>query len=275
MLLLDPTPRLRDRIIGLLCGATALSVQQISKILKSQQCSYSKQAIYKELLLLEEHGLVVRAKSKFRISLTWIYEFLTQADYLAEACEKGSFAGDLLPPSGKHYSWQFTDIKRTDRLWVHLVVSALQNLSSPKVYQYLPHPWHGLLHDSLDQQYANAIRASKAVSYIVVGGDTYLDRLFVKNMAEGRFICSNAPGPFEREAASYLTIIGEYLITTSYPGSFVRAVNQYFSRIRSKRDIKSQEVMELFQKPGKVVTKIERNQKKSERTRRKFEEYFG
>jgi hypothetical protein len=252
-----------------------MSVEEIQRATRKGKDRYSKQAIYKELGLLLDSGIVLKTKKGYRITLTWVFDNAAHAESLLEQAKKGHFGSDLLPESGKHRSWKYSDNVRTDRLWVQLVTSLLQLDEDPILFQALHHPWHSLLYKELNPQFENTLRRSGAEYYCVVGGDTYLDKAFIKQTSKGSFFSANAPGMFKAEETMNFTVIGQYVITTHYPIKFTKAVDQYFKSINSKRDVKAEDVLSLFQNPGNITTKIEHNQKKSLRIRRRFQRYFG
>lgn len=275
MLLMDPVPRLRDRLVSLLCEGSPASVEDLLASLRREGRTFTKQAVYKELRLLEDGGVVVRSRGTYRITLTWIFGVLSHTERLMERLSGGDFAFDLIPAPGKSSVWKFTSNRNTDRLWVQLTTSLLQTVEDSRVFQSLPHPWHSLLYRDLDAQIAQVFRMSDARIYCVVGGDTYLDRLFIKNFPKDGSLCANAPGLFDTNDPVYLTIIGPFLISTHYSVKFTRAVDAYFHRIRSKADIRVEEVVRLFESPGTITTKIECSEKKAVKIRRRFERYFG
>lgn len=49
----------------------------------------------------------------------------------------------------------------------------------------------------------------------------------------------------------------------------------YFEKVRSARDVKIEDVQELFENPGSITTRVVHNPKEAEKIRLKFERYFG
>jgi hypothetical protein len=275
MLLLDPAPRLRDQIVALLCRHSPMSVGDIQKKTRKGSKKYSKQAIYKELALLEDCGIAVKTKNKYRLTLTWLFQFVSHAELLLHEVSKGRFADDLIPTAGQHKSWRFTDHRSIDRLWAQLTSALLLKVADPIMYQAIQHPWWALLYKDLGKQFRTVLSKSSGTTYCVIDGDTYLDRLFIKNFPKGGSRCSNAPGFFGGQVPAYMTVIDRYVITTQYPVKFRRDLDDYFQSVRSQRDIQAGEVLQLFQSPGKITTKIEHNTRKSLWLRRKFQRFFG
>lgn len=275
MLLLDPVPRLRDQLVSLLCKHSPATADELWRSVRGVQQRFTKQAVYKELGLLEESGIVVRAQGKYRITLTWLFEVIAYVEALSDRLGRRAFGGDLIPSIGRSRSWRFKSARNTDRLWVQLTSFLLQEEPGSVMYQSLPHPWHSLLYKGLDRQFDQVLRFSNATIYCVIGGDTYLDRLFMENFASINSHCANAPDFFSSTEMPHLTVINDFVITTHYTLKFTRAVDVFFERITSSRDIKSDEVITLFGNPGPITTKIEHNRKKALKIRRRFERYFG
>ncbi len=275
MLFLDPAPRLRDHIVSVLCDHSPLTVAALHLKCRSDGKLYSLQAIYKELLILEENGIVMKAKGNYRLTLTWVFACVAHTEHLLGQVAKGGFGADLIPAAGKSRSWRFSDARSTDRLWVQLVTFLLQKSTTPHLYQSLPHPWHALLYDGLDEQFMNVLKKSGARTYCVVGGDTYLDRAFISRSQKQNALYANAPGLFREDGPVYLAVVGDYVIHTYYPAKFTKAVDAYFQQVKSKRDIRIGEVNCLFQNPGPIITKIAHSPTKALRIRRKFQRYFG
>jgi hypothetical protein len=275
MLIHDPAPRLRDRIVAHLSIHPSMSASDIGKKLNEQRSRYSQPAVYKELAILVEAGILIRSAGRYRLSLTWIFDAVSYTDSLLATMKSAEYGEDLLPAPNQSRTFRLREHAHVDRLWGQLTGTLFSKMEQPIVYQALQHRWWPLLHRDLGRQFRYAMQKSTATSICVIHGDTYLDRLFKSLFPKHPSQCAIAPDFFKGIPWPFFTVIGDYIIRATYPSVFVSELDAYFRRIRSEREITVPDVQYLFRSPGIISVRIEHRREKAGQLRRKFHRHFG
>jgi len=275
MLLHDPTPRLRDRIVAHLSVHAPISASDIGKKLNERSNRYSQPAVYKELAILVESGVLIRSKGLYRLSLAWIFDAVSYTESLLAVIGRAEYGDDLLPAPNQSRIFKLREHVHVDRLWGQVTGTLFSKMKQPVVYQALQHRWWPLLHRDLGRQFRQTMRKTAATSICVIGGDTYLDRLFMSIFPKEPSQCAIAPDFFEGIRWPFFTVIGDYIIRATYPSVFVTELDAYFRRIRSESEVIVPDVQHLFRSPGIIAVRIEHHSEKAARLRRKFHRHFG
>jgi hypothetical protein len=275
MLLNDPTPRLRDRIVAHLSAYPSMSAPDIGRKLNEGDKRYSLPAVYKELAILVEAGILIRAKGLYRLSLLWIIDAASYTDSLLAFIGKGGYGAELLPKPNQSRTFKLREHAHVDRLWGQLTATLFGKMENPIVYQGLLHRWWPLLHRDLGRQFRQTMKKTTATSVCVIRGDTYLDRLFMSIFPKSPSRCAIDQAFLKGIPWPFFTVIGDYIIRTKYPSLFIAELDGYFKRIRSEREVTLANVQHLFRSTGIISMKIEHHSEKAGRLRRKFDRYFG
>lgn len=80
MLLSDPAPRLRDLIIFTLGSGKKCSAENLRNLISSKERNFSRPAVYKELAILKNAGIVINVRWQYRLSLSWVFDSVYQED---------------------------------------------------------------------------------------------------------------------------------------------------------------------------------------------------
>lgn len=275
MLLHDPAPRLRDRIVAHLSIHPPMSASDIGRKLNERSSRYSQAAVYKELAILVEAGILIRSAGLYRLSLTWIFDAVSYTDSILAMLEGAKYGDDLLPAPNQSRTFKLSEHAHVDRLWAQLTGTLFGKMKQPIVYQALQHRWWPLLHRDLGRQFRHAMKKTTAISICVIHGDTYLDRLFKSMFPKYPSQTAIAPDFFKGISWPFFTVIGDYIIRATYPSIFITELDAYFRRIRSEREVVVPDIQHLFRSPGIISVRIEHRKDKAARLRRKFQRYFG
>ena len=267
--------KLRENILLILSRGKRLTVRQIAGRLVQAKHDYSTSALYKELAGLQDAGVVVKVDGRFSISTAWILTLDSFVNILKNSHLQSNHLGAILPAEGERRRWTFRSIEACDRFWVELMLALLKQPQVSRLYQWLPHPWHQLLHYELGNQFEAALRALDATNYVIVGGDTYLDRRATRSWSKDVFLYSHSPGPFAKETTSYVNVVDSYVLYTTYPAVLCKEIDQVFRSVTCLADLKSYPVAAIFQKSISIKMRLENNPAKAKRLRSKFEDYFG
>lgn len=272
---LDRVPSLRERIVQTLARYGALSAQDLRREIERNYRRCSLQGIYLELTHLQEAGVIIKSQRDFELSVPWVCRMTQFADEMGDTFFNRERGSNTLPEEGEMLQVTFSQSRRADAFWMQSVLSVLAAVDDKRLFQWLPHPWHHLTHNPGVNHFEAALRRLKARDFIIVGGDTYLDRLASKGWARDVFTYSHAPGPFHAKMAEPTSVVGNFVIRTVYTVAFMNEVDRYFLSVRRAADLVAADVLALFGTRMKLTVRIEHNPEKSKRLREKFLRYFG
>jgi hypothetical protein len=266
---------IRDRILYAFAKRGDMTAKELHESVMRGGGACTLQAVYKELAGLEDEGIVLKVQQGYGLALPWVVSLLEFNDELSRSFHQGRFSSFQLPAIHERCSWRFSSIRRSDQFWMQVMLTLLQECAPRRMFQWLPHPWHLLFYGEGSSTFERALRYVGGRSYIIVGGETFLDRQAVATWSPEVFIHSFAPGPFERERTDYFSIVGDFVLTTSYQPRLVNEVDRYYQRITRYSQMKRSEVDELFSISSRIDVKLEHSPTKARRLMRKFSDYFG
>lgn len=272
---LDSNASLRELLVIALAQRRECTADRLRVLICERHRKCSLQAVYLELGKLMQAGVVLKVKDRYELTLSWVskleeFACCTADDYFSRPSKLFQ-----LPAPGKKLRLVFSDLKRCDRFWMQSMIKLLETSATKQMFQWLPHPWHQLVHGPTGGEFEKTLRRIGAKDYIIVGGDSYLDRQARKSWAGDIFVHSAAPGPFACERTDYISISGDFILTTSYPLKIVKMIDRYFCEVVSRAEVNARALAPIFASKMKIVVKLEHNPKEAEKFRRKFLRYFG
>lgn len=262
-------------LIELFSRSARLSALEIQAALSGLGKRVSLRAVYKSLARLMEAGVVVKYRDQFSPSLVWILSRLEQTERLFELQLQAVRSGDILPKEGETRRWKFNDLVRMDKFWVQLIVLLFQTSSSKVMFEWIPRFWFDLIHAELDQETQRVLGDGQNHLYMIIGGDSYLDRLPSKEWSPTVYSWSYAQGPFHSERQKYYCVIDDVVLTVTLNHHLAATIDTLFERIEGPSDIDPAELHRVLHQTTRSTISLTRSSRKAAAYRKKFVEYFG
>lgn len=263
---------LQESLIFTLGGApnrTAKALQtDIAKIYKP--CSL--QAIYKELRGLQSRGVVVKANQLYSLSLAWVLKMIQFTDQLDHHYVRHRAMPVLLPKPGESKVWHFTRLRRLEDFWVHLLLVLTESSKDRILYQWMPQPWIFLVQHQRQIDFQEAMHELKAKISLIIGGRNFLQRAFLRYLRKDLYQVSLEPSRFERRRTVYLSVIGDYILRIRIDPRTAKSLDRFFSEVSSERDLKLEQVLELFRRQGTFSVTVLHNRARASELRRQFKQ---
>ncbi len=273
-MLLGTQQKLAELIVHCFRLAPQLSEAEIYAQL-SEVRKITHRAVFKELSKLVAQGVLVRVKGLYVIKVTWILELLQLSDDLTKQSLHPKSLDLQVPGEGERLRWQFTDIRRMDVFWVQLMFVLFSISKTKKMYVWCPHFWFHLLDLKKELQAMRAMKKGDNKHFLMIGGDTFIDRLPTRYWNRKVYEWSYAVGPFEGDIRHYYDVIDDFVLTVFVSSDFANQLDVLCGRIQSEHDLYNTDLNSFFNRRSRVTLTLERNPKKARRLARIFREYFG
>jgi hypothetical protein len=273
-MLLATHQKLAEQIVQCFRAAPYLSAVEIAQRVQVLQ-SVTQRAVFKELAKLVDQGVLVKARGKYAVKVTWILELLQLGEDLTKHALNPQSINLQIPGPGQRFRWRFRDIRRMDSFWVQLMFVLFTLSTSKHMYVWSPHFWFHLLDLNKELQAMRAMQKGGNMHFLMIGSDSFIDRLPSKYWNPKVYHWSYAAGPFASERRRYFDVIDDYILTVLFPESFVKELDALCERVRSKQELALIARSGLFTRPVEISLTLEHNTAKAGRLRGKFQEYFG
>ncbi len=232
-------------------------------------------AIFKELSKLVHQGILVRVKGRYSIKVTWILELLQLGDDLTKQTLNKKSLDLQIPKPGERIKWRFRDIRRMDTFWVQLMFVLFSISSTKKMHVWCPHFWFHLLDFGKELQAMGAMKKGNNKHFLIIGSDSYIDKLPTRYWNKEVYEWSYAQGPFEGENRRYLDIIDDFVLTVLFQADFTKELDLICKNINNERDLYTYDLKSFFDKPSLTTLTLEHNPQKAKKLRKKFVDFFG
>ena len=142
------------------------------------------------------------------------------------------------------------------------------------MYVWSPHFWFHLLDLKKELQAMRAMHRGGNKHFLMIGSDSFVDRLPSGYWNKKVYQWSYAPGPFEKDRRHYFDVIDDYVLTVTFSEDFVARLDKLCFNIHSQRDLSSADLKSFFDAPTPATITLENNNRKANALRGKFIEYF-
>jgi hypothetical protein len=274
-MLLGSKEKLADAIMRLFERRSEWTALELQEAIAAYNHSYTLRAVYKELHKLQQYGVVVKVKDTFSLSATWILELLDYAERIYSRHLGGVAMKHVLPDVGQKFRWRFSNLSRMDAFWLQVMFSLFENSSKKVAFSWSPRFWFPLVNYAKEQQAMRAMRIAGNKLYMIIGGESYLDRIGSQYWTRDVYEWSFTESPFESEHYKYICVIDDFLFTVKYDKATMDRIDLLFDKVDSREDINPAEVYSVFSSPCKVMIQIEQSRRKVQPIKRKFGDYFG
>jgi hypothetical protein len=274
-MLFQTRPRVEELLVEFLAaqpGAGAAELQQ-KLARRGRRCSF--QAVYKALAKLERAGVAVKVGREYGLKFSWAQELLALAERVRRTHFEPALSRALLPPRGESRVWHFTSLLKMDDYWAHLVLRLFHLTRAKVMYEWIPHPWFEMVHPGKEDQFRQALRRGGSQLHMIIGGETFLDGECGRHWSRDIYRFSFAVGPFDERRTEYFDLIENFILTLKISREVSRQIDGFFERVRGRADFDLVAFARIITQPTRASIKLENNQAKAERLRKRFVEYFG
>lgn len=266
---------LKDQLITALAEQPSLSAADLHRAAKEKGQRYSIQAVYKELRRLQKLGVVFKLGQKYGLRLPWVLAQIEQAQAMADTYVERPQLPTLLPNKDKKEIWHFTDLLKMNDFWSHLLLILLQQSKKKVLLGYNPHPWFHLVQTKQEEQYIQALKRARSKLYLIIGGNTFLDKWTEKFWDKKVVAHSFAKSGFGEERATYFNVVDDYIVTVKLDQKMAREIDSIYQSNHSMDDLDLQSVLRLFRTKTKASVWLEKNPAKARKIKTKFKKFWG
>jgi hypothetical protein len=227
--------QLEKKIIHLLTDGSALSVNEIQTRLGAVGAVYSVQAIYHVFRKLRRQGVILKVSNRFSLGLNWALDLLDLARQIESKLMQSVPINQVLPAPNQQLSWSFAGLLALDDFWVQLMLILFERSSEKRMYNFCQHPWFYYAQQSKLEKFYRVLTRRQSKVYLVIGGHSYLDQEFSRNVSKQLYCCSHASGK-QVGGTTYLhvMVIGEYVIKVRLPKRIGDEIDNAFHTAQNK-----------------------------------------
>jgi hypothetical protein len=227
---------LKEHLIELLALRPHMTAQALQAELTRRSCPFSRRAVFKELKALERLGVVLKTGSTYALQLIWIINMITlfRGAYLSYL--EGVNNAESLALT-KRVKLKYRDLAQLDHAWMQIIVILQQMYPDDYMRIWKPEQWFHLIHERTTDNFFSALAQVGTKQRHIIGHDCYPCRYGARQIpssyAQVRFI----PDPFSVGDTTYLTMIGEHLITIRLNSAFAQGMRRLFASITRKEEM--------------------------------------
>jgi hypothetical protein len=273
-MLLTTEPSLEQITLRLLAAQPQMTAEEIRTQASQGKNTYSHAAVYKVLGRLQANGLVVRAMSKYSLSLSWIFDLLTFADNASRIYFADSYIESLIPPAGSKLSWKFSNLVRCNDFWNQLLLALLKHTPSDDVVAWVPYPWFVVLQDDRESRLHQAFKMSRRQFYTNFGPSGPFEPAVRKLYKHKNQTISFARGPLADLESSYIDVIGDYVLTVTLPTDAARRIQTQLHALGASKELNPGKFLAVITEPCKAKVVLECSPKKAARLRKDLLAFF-
>lgn len=252
------SPTLDDLVFLLLAKEPGISAATLLARLKHHGRQCSVQALYYVLRKLIKSGAVIRTRGRFSVSLAWTLQLMSFSEGMLERSLTSS-SGEALPAQGEYREWSFTSLLRLDDFWVQLMLLTLSTTGAKAIINWCPHPWFYFAQASKLEQFYRVLRKQKRKFAVLLGGRTYLDRLFASSVSPELYTCHFAARIPTRRVGYHLMVIDEYVIEVTIDRRSSGRIVDLFNSVKTLSVSEYQRVQRVLADPVRARLKIRRD----------------
>lgn len=268
--------QLSHYLLKALSAEQSLEVKILNeKIKKESGKSYSVQGLYKELRNLQKEGVVFKLGNKYSLRLPWVLDFISQSEVLSKTYVERPQLTAILPNANKKEIWHFSNLLKMNDFWSHLLLILLEQSKDKVVLGWNPHPWFHLVQTEKEEQYIKALKLAKSKLYLIVGGNTFLDKWTEKFWDEKVVKYSYGKSDFHKERSLYLNVVDDYVINIKLDSDISHAIDAIYTRTKSMNDLDLPSILSIFNQKTDASIWLEKNPEKAKKIRNKFRKFWG
>ena len=236
---------LKDLIIELLSEHPDMTAEDLRAEISLRSREYSRRAIFKELSALEELGVVLHSGRTYHLQMIWIINMntLLRGAYLTHL--QGRVAGRNRDFEGKT-KLTFSNLLRLDTVWMQIMFVLQQRYPDSQFRIWKPEQWFHLLHSHITEGFMEALYHTKVAHRHIIEHDCYICRVGSRMIPRGRGEVKFSQSSLGFGSDTYITTIGEHMITVRLNRRSAEELRRRFSAIRSRKDLLASDVVDFM-----------------------------
>lgn len=272
-MLLTQAQQLKEHLVALLAERPNMSASELQSRVSARSRVFSRRSIFKELKGLEQLGVVVKANGRYALQLIWIINMtsLLRGAYVSHL--KASADSSSVALTGR-MKLRFYDLARLDYAWMQLMVVLQQVHPHTCTRIWKPAQWFHLVHEHITENFFSALGCIDTKQHHLIGYDCYTCRygtaLIPRRFAKVKFVAD----AFGVGDSTYLTLIGDYLITIRLSSAFAQRMQRLFSTIEDKDDMLAPHVLSAMRGRVHSTLIVEYRPKGLAEIRDRFDQVF-
>ena len=235
----------------------------------------SLQKFYKELRKLQSSGVVFKLKQSYGLRLPWAIDFMSLADTISNTYVNPPLLSSILPDKNKKKIWHFDNLLKLNDFWSHILLILIQHSKKKILLGWNPHPWFHLVQAKQEEQYLKSLGLAKSKLYLIIGGNTYLDRWTEKFLNKKVVEYSFGKSVFEKNRSIYLNVIDDYVVTVKMDTKTNQEIENLYKNIISVENMNIATMLRIFHSKVKASVWLEKNLRKADILRGRFTKFFG
>ncbi len=272
-MLLTQAQQLKELLVGLLAERPNMSASELQSEVATRSKIFSRRSIFKELKALEQLGVVVRANGLYALQLIWIINMISLLRGAYVSHLKGSVDPSSAALTGR-MKLRFHDLARLDYAWMQLMLVLQQVHPHTCTRVWKPAQWFHLVHEHITENFFSALGRVDTKQHHIIGHDCYTCRygagLIPRRFARVKFVAD----AFGVGNSTYLTLIGDHLITVRLTSSFSQRMHRLFAAIRNKEEMLAPHVLSAMRGRVQSTLVVEYRPKGLAEIRDRFDHVF-
>jgi hypothetical protein len=267
--------KLSEHLLHLISERPGLSAAEIISAFKSRGKTYSRSGIFKELGALQKRGIIVKKISSYNLSLSWALSANEKAQKFLNSCLRKSYLQQFVPAPGGNVKWKFSSFIVLNEFWNQVILSLFEASQQSLMYEWNPHSWYALLQPETEIRLRRAIGFLDRRVKIIIGGDSYLDRIVTDIHGSEVYTYSFANSPFSKFNLEHIGLVGDYVLKIKLLPETCRMMMKLYQECRNAGDVSVPQLISFLTSPTKLKLSVEHNTAKAQRLRAQFERFWG
>ncbi len=278
-MLLGINLQLENCIIHALSERPNLSAKAIHQKCRQNDILVSIQSVYKVLKQLEQDAVIIKNKTTYSLRIPWILNLAKFAERAESVYFDLNYLKSILPKDEKQkISWQFSDMVTLDGSWAQVLLAMAHDSTETYATSYCPHTWFDLIIQKQNDQFLNSFHKLVSDDYMIVGGNTPLDRyskkIWEKYPRQKYFLLPDGES-FKKERNKSFTVIDDYILTITLDQETVNFIDEIYKKFPSYNEIDPDYIIELVKRKIKAKLVLKKHPKDAQKIKNRFKKIFG
>jgi hypothetical protein len=255
MFLPDSTD-LKTLLIRRLAHAPNSTARDLMDALEREGHRFSRRAFYKELKALESGAVVLKAGKSYALRLAWLINSISwlREAYLTSVAQ-AAVGGATLFTKGSKFTCQ--GLARLDFIWTQIIFALHHTAPGAKICIWKPEQWFHLVHTDVTESYFRALGELGAKQLHVIGHDCYTCRRGAAMIPRRHGEVVFKDNAFNVGLETYLTVIGDYVITIKLASDFALKMRRLFARIRNDKEMFAEASLSFMKQPVRAILRVD------------------
>jgi hypothetical protein len=265
---------LKEAIVELLGEEANLTAEQIGARIARRERAFSRRAVFKELRSLEELGVLFKAKRRYHLQMIWIINM--------SAFLRGAYTAHLRNPPHTHLGAlgaktriNLTDLSSLDSAWMQIMFILQQLYPREQFRIWKPEQWFHLVHSNLTENFFVALGHIGSKHHHIIGHNCFVNRVGARMIPRSHARVTFLEDPLGVGMSTYITTIGEHVITIRINQSAAERMRTIFASIRNLKEMQALSVQEFMRGRIKSVLTVEHNPKKAREIQTRLDQAWG